>query len=71
MHLTNTGRPGTVSAISTKSQYMDQIIMKATETELHHNHINRENGLAFSRSQKPLIHSLIEYKNPCHDDIKL
>jgi len=32
-----------------------------TETKLHHN-INRENGLSFSRSEKPLIHSLKKWK---------
>jgi len=67
MYLTNIGGPGTVSAISTKISIYEPDHHTCTETELHHN-INRENGLAFSISEKPLIHSLKELKKPCRDD---
>jgi ligand-binding sensor protein len=67
MYLTNIGRPGTVSAISTKIPICESDRQTYTETELYHK-INRENGLAFSRSEKPLIHSLKEWKKPCYDD---
>jgi hypothetical protein len=40
---------------------MDQIIREAIEIELQPN-INREDGFALSRSQKPLIHDLRQRK---------
>jgi len=39
---------------------MDHIIREVIKTDLHTNSINREEGLLFSRSWKPLIHSLRE-----------
>jgi len=67
MYLTHTGRPGTVSAISNKIPIYKPDPHTCTETELRRN-INRENGLVFSRSEKPLIHLLKEWKKPRRDD---
>jgi hypothetical protein len=47
---------------STKSRFMDHVISKK-ETKLHPN-MNREDGLMFIRSQKPLIHSLKTKRKP-------
>jgi hypothetical protein len=67
MYLTNTGRPGTVSAVPNKIPIYKPDHHTCTQTELHHN-INRDNDPAFSRSEKSLIHSLKEWKKPRHDD---
>jgi hypothetical protein len=56
LYLRNIGRFGTLRAIFTKFQYMDHITTQAPETELHPNNSKREDGLVFSRSQKPLSH---------------
>jgi predicted GIY-YIG superfamily endonuclease len=50
--------------LATKSRYMDRMIRKATEIQLHPNNMNREDGLHLSRSQKPLIHSLKGCRKP-------
>jgi hypothetical protein len=43
------------SILATKNRYMDQIIMDATEIELHSDNMNREVGFCLSKSRKPLI----------------
>jgi hypothetical protein len=41
---------------------MDYIMKEAIQIELHPSNINREDGFLLSRSWKPLIHSLKEWK---------
>jgi hypothetical protein len=41
---------------------MDRMIREATETKLHPNNMNREDGLCLNQSWKPLIHSLIGHR---------
>jgi hypothetical protein len=41
--------------LSTKSGYLDRLIMEAIEVALHPNDINREDGLILSRAWKPII----------------
>jgi hypothetical protein len=43
-----------VEVLSTKSGYLDHLIMEAIEVNLHPN-INREDGLMLSRAWKPII----------------
>jgi hypothetical protein len=54
--------------ISTKPRYMDHVIREATETELHPNNMNRENGFCLSKSWKPLICSLKDRRKPPQHD---
>jgi hypothetical protein len=48
--------------LAKKSRHMERIIRKATEIQLYPNIINREDDLSLSRSWKPLIHTLKEWK---------
>jgi hypothetical protein len=44
-----------VEVLSTKSGYLDRLIMEAIEVNLHPNNINREDGLILSGAWKPII----------------
>jgi hypothetical protein len=46
------------SILTTKTRYMDRIVMEAIEIELHPYNINREGGFCLRKSWKPLIGSL-------------
>jgi hypothetical protein len=46
------------SILTTKTKYMDRIVRKSIEIELHPYNINREGGFCLSKSWKPLIGSL-------------
>jgi hypothetical protein len=50
---------------------MDRITREVIKTDLHTNSINREEGLLFSRSWKPLIHSVRERKRRLLQDGQL
>ncbi|PNF41399.1 hypothetical protein B7P43_G14428 [Cryptotermes secundus] len=58
--------------ITSKSRYLDRIILEAVEIELHPNNMNKETGFSLNKSWKPLISCLkrntTSHSNssPCH-----
>jgi hypothetical protein len=46
------------SVLATRTRYVDRIVRKAIEIELHPYNINREGGFCLSKSWKPVIGSL-------------
>lgn len=52
------------TVLSTKHKHMNQTMREANEIDLHHNNIDRENGLPLNQSQKLPIHSLEACKKP-------
>jgi hypothetical protein len=55
------------SILATKTQYMDRIVRKAIEIQLHPKNMNTEMGVCLNKSLKPLICSLI---NPPERDAR-